>query len=371
MESLRLNRVTRINFNWNACVVVAAQQTVSSKQTDVVISLERQQTCKPPVFILSCKVTCLFTGVFSGPALGECNRFPTMNSLLLRRGIAHSISKSLCSAARTGFLASTTTAPNFGRTRFASTTSSFRREDDFYEIREKPQSLSYFTGNYKYNDLLIELDGLYKQYEDWRGDLGPLPPPPTNLEEHLLAEMKANAGGGEGEEGTASTAAAAAAAAAAEGHSWKLCDKMSQMLGIPLKTSQWRKIVIHLNKLASLPKPLPEAVEKVLEPYRRVDAATLERQAGQKKTLDELGRAYAVGRRKESSARCWVVEGDGQVRVNGQTLEEYFQRSVDRDEVLLPLEATENRDRYNVWAIVEGGGSTGWVAYSFFCHKKL
>src|SRR5699024_12026172 len=59
------------------------------------------------------------------------------------------------------------------------------------------------------------------------------------------------------------------------------------------------------------------------------------------RTLDEMGRAYAVGRRKESSARCYLVEGEGKMLVNGLELDQYFQRSVDRNEVTLPLDVTE------------------------------
>ncbi|KAI7875650.1 hypothetical protein K492DRAFT_152512 [Lichtheimia hyalospora FSU 10163] len=195
--------------------------------------------------------------------------------------------------------------------------------DDLYDIREKPQSLSYFTGNYKYNDLLIDLAELHKRYADWQGD--------DTVDQTV------------------------------ETSAWKLREKMEQMLAIPLKTSQWRKIVHHLNALAALPKPLPEAVERALQPYKRYDVNATG--AGQfstgVKALDDLGRAYAAGRRKESSARCWVVEGDGQILVNGMPLNNYFQRPIDRDHVTLPLEATQSLEKYNVWTIVNGGGSTG------------
>ncbi|CAO3615804.1 unnamed protein product [Cunninghamella echinulata] len=138
------------------------------------------------------------------------------------------------------------------------------------------------------------------------------------------------------------------------------------MLAIPLKTSQWRKITLHLNQLASLPKPLPNPVQQVLAMYERVDNSSIQQQQQQqdgdikiKKTLDELGRAYAVGRRKESSARCWVVEGEGKILVNGMELDDYFKQPMDREKVSLPLKVTELDEKYNVWTIVKGGGSTG------------
>lgn len=209
-------------------------------------------------------------------------------------------------------------------------------QDEILQYREKPDSLSYFTGNFKYNDLLIELDALYKQFEDWK-------PTDSVVTDALPSDLFQTAD--------------QQLQAADKVYSWKLRDKMSELLAIPLTTSQWRKITSHLSALASLPRPLPPSVVKILEPYQRFDA-TQNKQI-QVKTLDELGRAYAVGRRKESSARCYLVEGEGKVLVNGMELNEYFQRSVDRDEVTLPLDVTENKDKFNAWVVVKGGGSTG------------
>ncbi|CAO3702552.1 unnamed protein product [Rhizopus stolonifer] len=210
--------------------------------------------------------------------------------------------------------ASTATAT----TRFARSTNT---TDDILQYRAKPESLSYFTGNFKYNDLLIELNTLYKQHENWKptADL-------TNTEQETV-------------------------------YAWKLRDKMSELLNIPLTTSQWRKITIHLTTLASLPKPLPAAVSQILEPYQRHN--TSQNKETVQRSLDEFGRAYAVGRRKESSARCTLVEGEGKILVNGIELENYFQRPVDCDEVTLPLEVTESKDKFNAWVLVKGGGSTG------------
>ncbi|KAI8339855.1 hypothetical protein BC941DRAFT_468139 [Chlamydoabsidia padenii] len=40
--------------------------------------------------------------------------------------------------------------------------------DDILTSRDKPASSSYFTGNFKYNGLFIELDSLYKRHSDWK-----------------------------------------------------------------------------------------------------------------------------------------------------------------------------------------------------------
>src|SRR5210317_1746339 len=42
--------------------------------------------------------------------------------------------------------------------------------------------------------------------------------------------------------------------------------------------------------------------------------------------LDEHGRAYATGRRKDAVARVWLKPGSGKVTVNGKDQEVYFAR---------------------------------------------
>jgi small subunit ribosomal protein S9 len=67
-----------------------------------------------------------------------------------------------------------------------------------------------------------------------------------------------------------------------------------------------------------------------------------------------------VGRRKESTARVRLTKGVGDFVVNGKTLEEYFTRSGDIDEILGPLKsAQEERSLFDVSAKVSGGGVTG------------
>ena len=44
--------------------------------------------------------------------------------------------------------------------------------------------------------------------------------------------------------------------------------------------------------------------------------------------LDEFGRAYATGRRKDATARVWIKPGSGKIIVNGRDQEVYFARPV-------------------------------------------
>lgn len=75
--------------------------------------------------------------------------------------------------------------------------------------------------------------------------------------------------------------------------------------------------------------------------------------------IDELGRAKGVGRRKTSSAVAWLVEGEGEVLVNGKSLSQFFGRLHHRESAVWALKATQRLDKYNVFALVQGGGLTG------------
>lgn len=75
--------------------------------------------------------------------------------------------------------------------------------------------------------------------------------------------------------------------------------------------------------------------------------------------IDELGRAKGVGRRKTSSAVAWLVEGEGEVLINGQSLTEYFGRLHHRESAVWALKATNRLDKYNLFGLTEGGGTTG------------
>lgn len=70
-------------------------------------------------------------------------------------------------------------------------------------------------------------------------------------------------------------------------------------------------------------------------------------------------RFYATGRRKEATARVWISHGDGQINVNGRTLETYFPREALRMMLLQPLDVTESKGKWNIRVTVRGGGQTG------------
>ena len=69
-----------------------------------------------------------------------------------------------------------------------------------------------------------------------------------------------------------------------------------------------------------------------------------------------------TGRRKTSVARVRLYPGTGgTVVVNGRPMQEFFSSDRHQEAVLRPLRVTDNVDRYNVQAKVEGGGVSGWA----------
>ena len=75
--------------------------------------------------------------------------------------------------------------------------------------------------------------------------------------------------------------------------------------------------------------------------------------------IDNLGRSYATGRRKDAAARVWVKRGTGQVTINGRKVEVYFARPVLQMILAQPFEATGRIGEFDVIATVRGGGLSG------------
>lgn len=75
--------------------------------------------------------------------------------------------------------------------------------------------------------------------------------------------------------------------------------------------------------------------------------------------IDDRGRAYGRGSRKEASARVWIEPGLGHVVVNRMDLVDYFPRESDREMILSPLVASQTCGMFDVKCHVEGGGVTG------------
>jgi small subunit ribosomal protein S9 len=71
---------------------------------------------------------------------------------------------------------------------------------------------------------------------------------------------------------------------------------------------------------------------------------------------ENVQRWYATGKRKTAVARVWLRAGSGTIAVNGRAFEEYFPRETSRLVVMQPFEVTDQRERFDVFATLAGGG---------------
>ena len=66
-----------------------------------------------------------------------------------------------------------------------------------------------------------------------------------------------------------------------------------------------------------------------------------------------------LGRRKKAVARIYLSEGKGTITVNKKDYKEYFPTATLHYVVRQPLEITENVDKYDIKANLDGGGVSG------------
>jgi small subunit ribosomal protein S9 len=139
---------------------------------------------------------------------------------------------------------------------------------------------------------------------------------------------------------------------------WKNLENFRQAVGEHVKATEFVKCMTLVKALNQIhpemrPKEVDDALlifKKAVQPYLNIEKTV---------PIDKFGRALGSGRRKTSVARAWVVEGTGEMLVNGKTLADAFGRVHDRESATWALRATGRTDKYNVWALVEGGGTTG------------
>ncbi|PPR77988.1 MAG: 30S ribosomal protein S9 [Alphaproteobacteria bacterium MarineAlpha2_Bin1] len=75
--------------------------------------------------------------------------------------------------------------------------------------------------------------------------------------------------------------------------------------------------------------------------------------------IDQLGRSYATGKRKNAVARVWVKNGTGKIIINGKSIDTYFARPVLRMIINQPFSITERVESFDVNCTVSGGGLSG------------
>jgi len=74
---------------------------------------------------------------------------------------------------------------------------------------------------------------------------------------------------------------------------------------------------------------------------------------------DKTGQPYGTGRRKTATARVYMRPGNGAIRVNARSFDDYFRSDVQKMIIRQPLVMTELADKIDLTVRVRGGGTTG------------
>jgi len=187
----------------------------------------------------------------------------------------------------------------------------------------QPQSPSFFTGRPVYYDLLSHLDNLFESFRHIPGTHTDSPPVYN---------------------GTLSRS------------------HLSTIIDHNLTVSEYRRIVEKINALLKL--PAFRTSEELQSELRKYEKTTIRKKdLTEMEKIDEFGRSYGYGWRKSASARVWIIpalpETVGKALINGQDLSTYFINQEQAEQCLRPLLVTNTVGKYNVWALVRGGGTTG------------
>lgn len=75
--------------------------------------------------------------------------------------------------------------------------------------------------------------------------------------------------------------------------------------------------------------------------------------------VDELGRAYATGKRKDAVARVWIKKGSGKVTINTKDAKIYLGREILFNIATAAFKFTNNDNKFDVVATIKGGGLSG------------
>ncbi|KAI4865347.1 37S ribosomal protein S9 [Hypoxylon rubiginosum] len=144
----------------------------------------------------------------------------------------------------------------------------------------------------------------------------------------------------------------------AERVAWKTKEQYRLAVGEAVKARDYSACIALAKRLHQIhPDLMPDEVKNGIRTFKRDINIYLN--VAKPIPIDRFGRTHGVGRRKSSVARAWLVEGTGEVLINGKTLNDAFGRVHDRESALWGLKTMERMDKYNVWALVEGGGTTG------------
>tara|TARA_Y100000768_G_scaffold309760_1_gene244052 strand:+ start:2166 stop:2552 length:387 start_codon:yes stop_codon:yes gene_type:complete len=74
-----------------------------------------------------------------------------------------------------------------------------------------------------------------------------------------------------------------------------------------------------------------------------------------------MHKSYGTGRRKTSSARVYLHEGTGIIKINSRDLDEFIGSKTLKSYLISPLEKSQLLQKVDLKIIVNGGGQSGQV----------
>ena len=153
--------------------------------------------------------------------------------------------------------------------------------------KPKPESPTFYTGRSTYYDQLLALESATKHTRTALQALELLPLPKFAREN--LPPLRSL---------------------------WKNKIDLAELMNANLTTSRYRRFLAQLNQLNEYRRlaevaghvDLAERVQRVLEVFERDNKEAILAHGKRKPVkFDEFGRSYTIGRRKESTARAWVI----------------------------------------------------------------
>ncbi|KAF5326182.1 hypothetical protein D9611_000368 [Ephemerocybe angulata] len=172
---------------------------------------------------------------------------------------------------------------------------------------------------------------------------------------------------------------------------WQSKEELGETFKTKINLTRYRKITTLLNELSEFHRianaagvaDISQKIHAVVSLFES-DKKEAYLARGKKKpvVLDAYGRSYTLGKRKTSSARVWMIpvqapepttvpEGAQSkkstpptvpmttILVNNLPLNEFFPLPADRERVTRPLKVAGLLGKFNVFAIVRSGGTTG------------
>jgi small subunit ribosomal protein S9 len=117
--------------------------------------------------------------------------------------------------------------------------------------------------------------------------------------------------------------------------------------------------VVKKKKVEEAPKVEVKAVHHVHEEKKahEENKAFVEPKPRSKPALPKGQKYYGTGRRKEATAKVWLVPGSGKMLFNGKTLKEYFcGRNLLTFIINRPFVATQTLGKFDIYVELLGGG---------------